>query len=160
LHGIVGFFIVLARLALNFLTINIFVIKALSFVLCCILLVGFIYASKKSTDELRKLRNIRTRDYLGLGKKEEARSIRAWEVINNRLASRREDQVRLALKETDDLFSDLLVKMGFVGKTFEERFVWLHPDKVSNFEKLEAAHRDLQAILHGTTPLTMEAAVE
>jgi len=129
------------NLLYSFFSGNLSSLKVIAAILIPLFFLGFVCSAYKGMEELRKLRSLRLGDFLGLNKEEKIRSLKAWQTIEDRVKSSEEKQFKLAIIEADHLFFDLLFRMGYKGKTFEERFRWLLPNKISNAKEVAETHQ-------------------
>jgi len=63
-----------------------------------------------------------------------------WTEIDNRLKTNLESEYKLAIIEADGLLEEVLEKIGFVGKNFEERLEKMTADQLSDLDKIKKVH--------------------
>ncbi len=73
---------------------------------------------------------------------------KSWQNILSRLEKNDEANLRLALIEADNLFDDLLKKMGLSGESMADRLKLLDSSKISNIEEIWRAHKLRNTIVH------------
>ena len=64
-----------------------------------------------------------------------------WKQIVERLKSGSEEEYKLSIIEADALLDEILKKIGYKGKTIEERFDKMTTEVLSNLEELKKAHQ-------------------
>jgi hypothetical protein len=74
--------------------------------------------------------------------------IKTWNKIARRLDSGLESEYKLALIEADDLMDSSLKRMGYDGKTFEEKLEKLSSATLPNVLKVAEAHRLRNELVH------------
>ncbi len=133
--------IAFAKNLLSFFSRTFWVFKALSFIVSILLIWVIVHISRKTSKEMTKLRSLDLEDFLVVKPKFKSKSLKAWESVQFYLRSENENDLKLAVIETDNIFAALLKTLGYKGENFEERFQKLKPVHFSNLADLENAHR-------------------
>ncbi len=131
-----------------FLSRNPDILKMISIFVSVLLLVGIIHSIKRGLRETKNLRTINFKDALGLSSLSRPRSLRAWRKIEERLKTKEEGQIKLAVIEADRLFDHLLVLTGYRGENFAARFQQLTPSQFSNIKELGESHAIAERLLN------------
>jgi len=76
------------------------------------------------------------------------RIVRRWRKIKARLETGLESEYKLAVMEADKMLDDILMRMGFGGKTLGERLTKLTTASLPNIEEVRQAHRIRNNIIH------------
>lgn len=71
-----------------------------------------------------------------------------WEQIKARLQKGDEANLKLAVIEADNLMDEILKRMGLPGNIFEERLEQIEVQEVKSVDKILAAHRTRDMIVH------------
>lgn len=74
-------------------------------------------------------------------------SIRAWRKIKKRLATGRQEEMKLAIIEADRILAELLKISGYSGKNTQEKLKDITPAQLSNIESLREAHQFSRRVL-------------
>lgn len=64
-----------------------------------------------------------------------------WKKIEKRLASGIEAEAKLSIIEADSLLNEYLIKIGYTGKSLEEKLNKLTKDVILNLEEVKEAHK-------------------
>lgn len=64
-----------------------------------------------------------------------------WTKIDDRLKTNLESEYKLAIIEADGLLGEVLEKIGFTGKDYEERLEKMTTDQLSNLDKIKKVHQ-------------------
>ena len=96
---------------------------------------------------MKNMRTINFKDLLGLKSPNRPRSLKAWRKIEERLSTKEEGQIKLAVIEVDRLFDHLLIVAGYRGKNFTERFQQLTPSQLSSIKELGESHAMAEKLL-------------
>ncbi len=138
---------VFAQASVVFLVKNSDSLKLISLLITILLLVGVIHSLKRGVKETKKLHSISLKDVFGLKPTFYARSLKAWGTIQERLKTKEEGQLKLAIIEADRLFDHVITSIGYKGENFEERFGQLTPSQFSNLKDLGEAHEIAEKLL-------------
>lgn len=74
--------------------------------------------------------------------------VKKWKKIKHRLKVDLEPESKLAIIEADSIFNDVLERMGFTEKAFEERVKHLTVDLLPKIEEVIEAHKIRNNIVH------------
>jgi len=72
----------------------------------------------------------------------------SWQKIVSRLSENSEANLRLALIEADNLFDDLLKRMGLQGESMADRLKYVDSSQVPNIDEIWRAHKLRNNIVH------------
>jgi len=114
---------------------NLSFIKMISFFISGVVLLGVIIYFKKVVDEVKKYRNLKIRDFLGLGSKNPVKYLKRWNKIEQSLESGEKGRLREAVIEARHIFDNLLDESGYLGESIEikiKRFA-----KAEDFEEID-----------------------
>ena len=71
-----------------------------------------------------------------------------WAKIEKRLDSGDESEYKLAVIEADDIFGEILKRLGISGKTLSERLLNITPTIIPNLDDVISAHQTRDSIVH------------
>ena len=71
-----------------------------------------------------------------------------WQVIINRLEKGSDSDYKIAIIEADNIFDDLLKKMGYQGNDMGERLKQITKNQLANIDDLWQAHKIRNRIAH------------
>jgi len=69
------------------------------------------------------------------------RTLKAWKEIQRKLKTKKENQLKIAVFEADQLLDEILKIVNYPGRGLEERLAQISPEQISNIEELRQAHK-------------------
>ncbi len=88
------------------------------------------------------------------------RLARRWEAIQKKLAMGDEANLRLAVIDADKLLDELLMRMGYHGKSMGERLEKITPGQFPRIQEMWEAHKLRNRIVHDTEHFPTKDEVE
>jgi hypothetical protein len=71
-----------------------------------------------------------------------------WEEVINHSKSEDDSERRLAIIDADDIFNDVLSKIGYIGDNTYDKLARLNKDIIPNIEELKKAYKIKKEIMH------------
>jgi hypothetical protein len=143
---------------LETLNILIFILKIIIFLLTFIFLSLSIYLLLK-TDWLARIFLIDFIEFLKFRPYERPRASKKWKKIIKRLETGTESEIKLAIIEADDLFNEILKRMGYEGETLGEKLKRVKKTILPNLDEVFQVHKIKSDIVYDPSfRLTLEQA--
>lgn len=123
----------------------VYVLKIISVIISVLLFVGIVVLISKF-NVLARI--VKLGDILVVPERPKKKIVKKWDNIEKKLESRRETDRKLAIIEADNLFDDLLKKIGYRGKDMGERLKQIDVSKIANIDEIWQAHKVRNNIVH------------